>query len=281
MRSFYVLVLSLLEICSGQTLIDGFMPGSSPDLPNLALNMCKQQAIPKHIDVTPAGKHGSAIYSWCTVHEHVIPCLGRMLPSASSPSDWYLRLIYNETIATRMSTSICERFPHISNLMCVEEDMSKVQKCMQWTTKSAIDHFFDQFIPGVPLTDERRKMASIYACIISVATAGCFYKELKTCTQTQQKLMHDFNILLGGKCREIAGIPDITTTMIITTEMETSRRANDQMSSVSKITTSNPIELSAQTKNRAQNGASQTKSGFYVLFAIIMSIMFETHTHFE
>ncbi|XP_060564750.1 uncharacterized protein LOC132723961 [Ruditapes philippinarum] len=209
------LVLLLLYCCNAQrfapTRLPGFMPGTSPAVPNLALDMCQRQAVAKQSNTSRSGKHAEPIYKWCTVYEDVLPCLGRTLPTASSASDWYLKLIYNETMATKMSNSLCARFPYISNLTCVDGDMPAVGKCMQWTTKSATDHFYGHFLPRQPLTAQKKQMAAIYACIISVATAGCFHKELKSCSEPKRKLMYDFYIMLAGKCRDIAGVPDTTS----------------------------------------------------------------------
>ncbi|XP_045173923.2 uncharacterized protein LOC123535357 [Mercenaria mercenaria] len=195
----------------GQKRLPGFMPGTSPAVPNLALDMCQRQAVAKQLNISRSGKHAEPVYKWCTVYEGVLPCLGRTLPTANSASDWYLKLIYNQTMASKMSNSLCQRFPYISNLTCVDKDMSAVGQCMQWTTKSATDHFYGHFLPRQPLTVQKKKMAAIYACIISVATAGCFHKELKSCSEPKRKLMYDFYIMLSGKCRDIAGIPQTTS----------------------------------------------------------------------
>ncbi|KAL4223942.1 hypothetical protein ACF0H5_017401 [Mactra antiquata] len=209
------------------------MPGSSPATPNLSMDMCQRQASSRQMNVTFTGKHAEYINDWCTKYDKVLPCMDRVLPSANSASDWYLKLIYDQEMATRMSKSICARFPYLSNLTCVESDMMSVGKCMQWTTASAIDRFFGQFTANEPLTTPKKKMASIYACIISVATAGCFHKELLSCSKPQRKLMYDFYIMMSGNCREIAGLPETTTIeSVVTTSMaSTTTRKNDKTES--------------------------------------------------
>lgn len=196
------------------------MPGSSPATPNLSMDLCQRQATSKQSNSTYVGKYAAYINDWCTKYDEVLPCIDRVLPSANSASDWFLKLIYDQPLATRMSKSVCARFPFLSDLKCVEKDMALVGKCMQWTTKSAIDRFFGQFVPNEPLTSQKKKMASIYACIISVATAGCFHKQLTSCSKPQRKLMYDFNIMMSGNCREIAGIPETTTQEMMTTTLE-------------------------------------------------------------
>lgn len=207
----FLVFLSLLQYGNTQSRISGFMPGSSPATPNPALDTCMKQAVPKEYNYARSGNHADLIQNWCSVHDDVIPCLDKTIPSASIASDWFLKLIFNETMATRMSKSLCTRFPYISNLTCVDNDMPAVGKCMQWTTKSAIDNFYRLFNNNLDLTTEQQKMASIYACIISVATAGCFHKELKSCPDPKRKLLYDYYIMLSGQCREIAGIQDTTT----------------------------------------------------------------------
>lgn len=50
----------------GQTRPPGFMPGTSPATPNLALDMCQRQTVPKVLNISRSGKHADHVYQWCT-----------------------------------------------------------------------------------------------------------------------------------------------------------------------------------------------------------------------
>ncbi|XP_052802368.1 uncharacterized protein LOC128232702 [Mya arenaria] len=257
-----------------------FMPGSSPVKPNLVLAMCQQQATKKTLDIPRQGKSADDINAWCSEYDGVLPCLSRTLPSAIGPNDTFLQLIFNETQAFRISRSLCKRFafrsndvglpdlPSMSNLTCVEARRPAVARCLEDSSQFAVEKYYKLFSgPRNTLPPDNRKMASIYACIISVATAGCYHRELNGhCAVAQWRLLFDYHIMLAGKCRDIAGVPETTTLPLMKTTptLEVTNRMDVQADTPGiQLPESTPTsdQTSLQTTGKMSNVTPKTSDG--------------------
>jgi len=52
-----------------------------------------------------------SVHVFSRIYKDVLPCITESLPSVTSSNDVFLKLMYNDTMATKMSKSVCDRFP--------------------------------------------------------------------------------------------------------------------------------------------------------------------------
>ncbi|WAR03388.1 hypothetical protein MAR_009946 [Mya arenaria] len=158
--------------------------------------------------------------------------------------------------------------PSMSNLTCVEARRPAVARCLEDSSQFAVEKYYKLFSgPRNTLPPDNRKMASIYACIISVATAGCYHRELNGhCAVAQWRLLFDYHIMLAGKCRDIAGVPETTTLPLMKTTptLEVTNRMDVQADTPGiQLPESTPTsdQTSLQTTGKMSNVTPKTSDG--------------------